>query len=60
MKMTEVKEKARKMGVDPKKMNKTDLIRTIQKNEGYEECYGKSNGSCERDDCLFITDCLKG
>ena len=59
MKMTEVKEKAKQMGMEPKKMKKTDLIRAIQKEEGYEDCYGRANGSCERTDCLFVEDCLK-
>ncbi len=57
--MPEIKIKAKLLGINPAKMNKTDLIRAIQTAEGYTPCYGRSNGQCPHIDCCFRTDCLK-
>ena len=35
------------------------LIRSIQLIEGNPDCFGKSNGSCERQDCIWLEYCLK-
>jgi hypothetical protein len=35
------------------------LIRSIQLIEGDPDCFGKSNGSCERQDCIWLEYCLK-
>ena len=59
MPMPKVKQKARKLGVTPGKMNKFDLIHAIQQAEHYYPCYGTSNGQCGNGDCCFMTDCLK-
>jgi hypothetical protein len=59
MMMTEIRVKAKGLGINPGKMNKTELIHTVQVAEGYSPCYGKSNGQCPYTDCCFRTECLK-
>ncbi|MHC4757436.1 MAG: SAP domain-containing protein [Planctomycetota bacterium] len=59
MKMGDVKEKAKYLGIVPGKMKKAELIHTIQQWEGNTPCFGKCNGECTNDECCFITDCLK-
>jgi len=59
MKMPEIREKAKALGLTPGKMKKTELIHAIQKAEGYTPCFGTSNGQCSQTDCCFIHDCLK-
>jgi len=59
MNMTEIREKARALGIIPGKMKKAELIHTIQIAEGCIPCYGRSNGECAHTDCCFLHDCLK-
>jgi len=59
MKNSEVKQKAKSLGIDYSKMKKTELIRTIQEREGNRPCFGTSNGTCPYTDCCFMEDCLK-
>ncbi len=59
MKMLEIKEKARALGINPGKMNKAELIHAIQTAEGNTPCFGKSNGHCPHTNCCFVEDCLK-
>ncbi|MDH3357616.1 MAG: hypothetical protein OET81_09730 [Desulfobacteraceae bacterium] len=35
------------------------LIRSIQHIEGNAECFGKADGNCDREDCLWREYCLK-
>jgi len=58
MGMPEIKAKARSIGINPGNMKKSELIRTIQVTEGYEPCFGRSNGQCGNTDCCFMKDCL--
>jgi len=57
--MPEIKIKAKSLGIDSAKMNKTEIIHAIQTAEGYTACYGRSNGQCTNNDCCFMMDCLK-
>ena len=57
--MGQIKQKALSVGVQPGKMKKTELIRSIQKAEGYTPCFGTSNEQCPYTDCCFMADCLK-
>ena len=50
--------KARKLGINPLKMEKTELIHSIQRAEGYNACFGQANGYCPQDNCCFRDDCL--
>ena len=58
MKLPEVREKAKALGLIPRNMKKADLIHAIQRKEGYTPCFGESNGTCPHMDCCFRDDCL--
>jgi hypothetical protein len=59
MTMPEIRTKAKALGITPGKMNKVDLIHTIQITERNRPCFGTSNGHCVYIDCCFMNDCLK-
>ena len=59
MNMTEIIKKAKTVGVDPGKMKKAELIRSIQIAEGSSPCFGTSDGQCAYAECCFIRDCFK-
>lgn len=44
-------------GIDPAGKCKYDLIRTIQKSEGYEQCFGTKMFKCNNKNCLWRSDC---
>lgn len=57
MKMQEVRQIAKKWGVDTKVgRSKQDIIRDIQLKEGYSPCY-RTKKECDSD-CLWKPDCL--
>ena len=58
MKIAEIKKKAKSLGIEAGKMKKDAIIHAIQKTEGNQPCFGKSNGECPYTDCCFIDDCL--
>jgi len=37
----------------------THLIRSVQRIEGNPDCFGKSDGNCDRSDCAWRELCLK-
>jgi hypothetical protein len=58
MKIQDVKEIAKKQGVNAGKMNKTDLIRAIQKAEGNHACFDTASvQTCGQMNCLWRADC---
>lgn len=58
MKVEEIKEKAKTMGIKPGKMKKSDLVRAIQQAEGNTECYNSGKvDTCGQDQCLWREDC---
>jgi hypothetical protein len=59
MKIYDIRVMAQDMGINPKKMNKVDLIRAIQIREGNSPCYRTAGSSCDQTDCLWRGDCLK-
>ena len=59
MKMPEVKEKAKTLGITIGKMKKADLIHAVQAAEGNTPCFGWANGQCPNTNCCFMDDCLK-
>jgi len=59
MTMTEIKTKAKGLGLVPGKMKKVELVHAIQAAEGCTPCFGRSNGQCPYTDCCFMQDCLK-
>jgi len=50
---------ASKMGIDPKKLNKKDLIRLIQLKVGRTPCFKTADIYCDHADCLWKRDCVK-
>lgn len=60
MKVKDIQNIARSLGLKPGKLNKTQLIHLIQKEEGNDECYGTTLvATCGQDTCLWRDDCLK-
>ena len=58
MKIQDIKDIAKKKGVNAGKMNKTDLTRAIQKAEGNNACFATSSvQTCGQVNCLWRTDC---
>jgi type IV pilus biogenesis protein CpaD/CtpE len=59
MKLHEIRRMAKGMGIDPKRINKTEIIRAIQKAEGNIVCYGTERvNNCQEMQCLWRSDCL--
>lgn len=59
MKISEVQTIARTIGVIPGKMKKQDLIRAIQREEGYFECFATAyKGICDQTGCAWRGDCF--
>jgi len=58
MKLQEVKNIAKVMGIETTKVTKEKLIRAIQVEEGNEPCFsiGKAN-ECGQQSCLWREDC---
>ena len=59
MKMTDVKRKAKELGVKSGKMRKADLIRSIQAKEGNSLCFQIGLDSCDQTNCCWRTDCVQ-
>ncbi len=59
MKMKEVREVANRKGVEAGKMKKTELIKTVQRAEGNNDCFGTRHvDECNQLNCLWRKDCL--
>lgn len=59
MKLEEVRTIAKSRSIKPNKLSKTELIKTIQFEEGNFDCYGTaSNGECDQVNCLWREDCF--
>ncbi|MBP2640809.1 MAG: hypothetical protein H6Q66_1760 [Firmicutes bacterium] len=58
MKLTQVKEMAKGMGISPRKMNKSEIIRAIQTQEGNFPCFRTSVEHCDQETCLWHDDCI--
>jgi len=61
MNMKEIREKAKGVGVTVAVgWSKTQAVRAIQVNEGFDPCYGRGLWNvCGQPDCCFRTDCIK-
>ena len=58
MKVNDIREIARKRGIKPAKMNKTDLVRAIQTDEGNQSCFMTGyKDKCGQLCCLWREDC---
>lgn len=50
---------AKSRGIRTAKLSKTDLIRTIQREEGNFPCFGTAvDGICDQANCSWRDDCL--
>jgi hypothetical protein len=58
MRMTEIKEKAKELGVKTNKINKVDLIRAIQLQEGNLPCFATNREACDQSECCWKDDCV--
>ena len=58
MKMTEIRRKAKEMGVEIRRMKKSDLIRAIQTAEGHTACFATGRTECDQLVCSWRADCL--
>jgi hypothetical protein len=59
MNVQEIRQIATQVGVKPGKMNKTLLVRTIQRQEGNFDCFASAiDGQCDQDNCLWRKDCF--
>ncbi len=60
MNLNKIREKAKKMNIDPGSMAKKELIRCIQEREGNSPCFKTNPLSCEQYDCCWRSDCKPG
>lgn len=59
MKMTEVREKAKALGLKTARMTKVDLIRKIQTEEGNFPCFQTARDFCDQFVCCWRDDCFR-
>ena len=58
MKITEIKDIAKRHNIKVSKAKKSDLVRAIQQSEGNNPCFdSNSSGQCGQDACLWRDDC---
>lgn len=59
MNIKEIKDIAKKNGINAGKMKKDDIIRSIQRSEGNFACFGSATmRECSQMDCIWKEDCL--
>jgi hypothetical protein len=58
MKVTDIKIKAKTLGINPGKLKKAELIIAIQKAEKNTPCFGTGTPACPQMDCCWRTDCI--
>jgi len=58
MKMHDVREKAKPLGIKTFGMKKVDLIRAIQSKEGNTPCFQTGLDSCDQYQCSWRSDCF--
>lgn len=59
MKIQQIRAIARQYGIQPGRQSMTELVRSIQREEGNFDCFGRArNGICDRYDCLWRADCF--
>jgi hypothetical protein len=60
MKMTDIRKRAKELGIKSSRMKKVDLIRSIQASEDNIPCFGTERVQyCGEEGCLWRDDCLK-
>ncbi|MCF8051143.1 MAG: hypothetical protein K9L59_07890 [Desulfobacterales bacterium] len=59
MKMTEVRQMAKELGVQSFGKSKVRLVREIQKKQGHFDCFATVEDFCDQSDCLFRRACFE-
>jgi hypothetical protein len=58
VKLDDIRNIANDKGIKPGKLNKTQLVRTIQREEGNSDCFATpAIGDCGQMGCLWREDC---
>ena len=58
MNMTEVRKRAKALGLNLKTDDKKQMIRAIQAAEKNPQCYDTSRTSCPESNCCWMSDCM--
>ncbi|MGA9665944.1 MAG: SAP domain-containing protein [Gallionella sp.] len=59
MKLEEIRSIAKLHTINPGKLSKTELIRTIQSEEGNFDCFATAySGECDQVNCIWREDCF--
>lgn len=59
MKLTEIRTVAKSQNINPGKLSKSDLIKTIQIHEGNFDCFATAHsGECDQGGCGWREDCF--
>ncbi len=58
MKVADIKEIAKKHGINPGKFKKAELIIAIQKAEKNTPCFGTGTEACPYTTCCWRADCI--
>ena len=59
MGLQEIRKIARAMGITTKGMDKTELVRAIQRAEGNFDCFGTAaDEECDQESCMWREDCF--
>jgi hypothetical protein len=57
--LKKIREIAKSKGINPGKMKKAELIKSIQRAEGNFDCFGTATaGYCDQQNCLWMTACI--
>ncbi|MDO8426639.1 MAG: SAP domain-containing protein [Deltaproteobacteria bacterium] len=56
--MEDIRKKAKELGVQAGRVNKIELIRSIQTAEGNSPCFATVTDYCDQFTCCFMEDCL--
>ena len=59
MKMTDIRDIAKGLGIKTSRMSKINLVRQIQESEGNFGCFNTADsGECDQGTCFWRDDCL--
>ena len=59
MKTDDIRNLAKNLDIKPGKLNKTELVRSIQRKEGNFDCFASAaNGDCDQFYCFWREDCF--
>ena len=60
MKLKEIRTIAESFSIKPSNLSKTELIKSIQTEEGNFDCFATAyDGVCDQADCLWREDCFE-